>query len=534
MCGRCTQRCSAFTDCMPLNADCRSASDVLACDIEASVCAPVDVTSCNETTTVPTTTVPDVTLPGVDAGEFDADLDAAGLDALALDVDAADAPGPYGGDEAAAPWPTEPNLEIPLCREVPECAWGEPAVVPGYIENTTALLGADASGRAALLLVESPTGDRGSLAVTQMSGSEWGEATVLSASRPGAQTVSPCFGVNGSGAMVAAWVQATSDVYESRVWGTVFDEVNGWAPPIPLSPRPGSIGAVGCGIDATGAAMIAWWQADQTVDHFFVAHLSHGESSTAELGSIGVEFKLSVAASGHALLLWSYQDDTTGVAAVHYEPNVGWGAEQRFDVEADFEIANIALALNADGSEGRAVWLERPPPGPAALWSGRFTRAGWGPKEQVSVAADGLGEVQVGVDGEGAAVVVWQAIEAVDAEHDTSRLLFNRYDPDSGWSGPEVLVSSAEEPSLAMNERGDFVTVWVTPSEVDVSTGPQYVGVRSFISGVWSDSVALPSWPFTTAWRPAVTLSNSGEANVVWTDWSGPFGYGGVLWVKNR
>ena len=162
-----------------------------------------------------------------------------------------------------------------------------------------------------------------------------------------------------------------------------------------------------------------------------------------------------------------------------------------------------ALEALVASLEARITALENPP--------------GWGTAELIETDnVGGASYPQVGVDGSGDAVAVWQ-------QYDGTRwnIWSNRYVPGTGW-GSAVLIEadnsgSAYNPQVAIDPSGNAVAVW-----------QQYDGTRwniwsnRYVPGTgWGSAVLIETDNAGGASSPQVAIDPSGNAVAVWYQWDG-------------
>ncbi len=157
---------------------------------------------------------------------------------------------------------------------------------------------------------------------------------------------------------------------------------------------------------------------------------------------------MAVGPEGDALILVHAEIDvsTSGIYAVPYDPDDGWGGGLLV-AELDY-AGEMAVAVDEDGN-AVAVWEGMP----AMMGAVYTTGAGWAPAEML----DNSGSwPYVGFDRLGNALAVW-------TDFDTYQIESALYEPGSGW-GATMTASGASTGYAAVvdvNDTGYAMTAWV-------------------------------------------------------------------------
>ena len=125
----------------------------------------------------------------------------------------------------------------------------------------------------------------------------------------------------------------------------------------------------------------------------------------------------------------------------------------------------------------------------------------------------------VDINSDGEAIAVWSQF---DGAYD--RIMANRYYPDTGWSGAEVIGANsrnATSPQVAMNHDGSAVVVW---SEYDILYSSVWAMLYAPDTG-WGIPTLLKSVPWTLECIPQCSLAGdlNGRAIAVWNQEDGPY-----------
>lgn len=195
-------------------------------------------------------------------------------------------------------------------------------------------------------------------------------------------------------------------------------------------------------------------------------------------GGTGYSLRVSIDASGNAMLLWV--DSTNGVSYVRYDIATDvWSAPQTVPGgEGGGSAGGVAFAATAAGD---AVMVrERWDSGPWKVSATRYSPStGWeAPQILRSGSVYTMPDVALGTNGE---------IVVAGADQFNSEVYAARYAPGSGWNAPMTLANTASAISAkaGVNGAGQAVVVW--GSNYDGS-----VWARRLVAGVWeSDSTRM-------------------------------------------
>ena len=177
------------------------------------------------------------------------------------------------------------------------------------------------------------------------------------------------------------------------------------------------------------------------------------------------------------------------------------------------------LAADSDAS-GRvvAIWTQHLQPSAAMnndLWANIYTPgAGWG--TEALLETEDLGDVgrdiDVAMDAQGNAIAVWTQSDGVRVN-----IWFNRYDPNTGWTGATKLVDqnlSASSPRVGFDGAGNATVIWVQFDGVSLKRN---VWQRRYATGSgWETATKLENSAAGDASSPHLAVDASGTAMAVW------------------
>lgn len=177
---------------------------------------------------------------------------------------------------------------------------------------------------------------------------------------------------------------------------------------------------------------------------------------------------------------------------------------------AAFVASGVKVALTPDGN-AIAAWQESNS-GHTNVWASFHTvGTGWGTPFLLESDTQDATQVQVAVDGQGNAYVVW-------AQYDGARsdIWMNHYTAGTGWSGATQISSPGLgidnfSPKVAANAAGDVVFAWVNQANSDYA-----VWARILPAGGTLGSVTRIESATGITGDVQVVMDPAGNATVVW------------------
>jgi len=298
-------------------------------------------------------------------------------------------------------------------------------------------------------------------------------------SAPGHSSASPDVAIDPQGNAVAVWSSRLPGA-ERRVQAALRPQGGGWQAPVDLSAAGQDAGAPHVAVDAQGNAVVAW------------------------VRSNGAEQVVQSAArpAGGA---WQAAVDISAAGG---------------DARA------VQLGTDAHGT-AVAVWL-RGSAGTAAVQGAvRPAGAAWHAAADLSAPGQSAGDPQVGVGGQGTAVVVWPGNVATPAPG-----LFAAVRAAGGaWQAPVTLAAGARYPSsprVAVDALGNAVAVWQR------LVGTTWVGGDDGRGDHIPDHrVQAALLPAGGAWQAATDLSATGSGSLDPQVAAGARGDAVVVWSRS-
>jgi len=339
----------------------------------------------------------------------------------------------------------------------------------------------------------------------------WLAPATLSAA--GQHASAPQIALDGDGNAVAVWHRF--DGTHTIVQSAVRPAGGAWQPPVALSAPGADAVDPQVAFDGAGDAFAVWTRSDGT-----------NQIAQAAVRPAGGAWQSPVALSGagqDAAYPQVVADEAGNAVAVW--TRAGFGEESR--VQAAVRPAGGAwqapASLSAAGEDAYDAQVAIDPHGKAvAVWdrfdganqivqaASRAAGGSWQAPVSLSAPGQNATHPQVAVDGQGAAVVVWQRNDGVNS------IVQAAVRPVGGsWPSTAANVSAAlenaEAAQVAVDTAGNAVAVWQRFGGADtvVQAASRPVG------GTWQAPVSL-SATGQEAEAPQVTIDGHGDAVAVW------------------
>ncbi|MDH5327841.1 MAG: hypothetical protein OEZ68_18160 [Gammaproteobacteria bacterium] len=219
--------------------------------------------------------------------------------------------------------------------------------------------------------------------------------------------------------------------------------------------------------------------------------------------------------NGFGIAAW-VQDDTSGSPTVYvsqYTPGSGWGTA--LDL-TPVDTASGYVDVGIDNQNNAIVVWTQIGSGMVNIYSKRYTSATqWGVAEELNneVAGDYVQHIELEMVANGSAFVTWNVSNSGNQSQ-----WARRYDSVSGWGAVQSVddgIGNSYFASLAVGNNGDAVLVWR-----NVQSGLYSVWNKRYQEGSgWSVSQALVTGNATTVYTwPNVAMDNNGVAVAVWNE----------------
>ena len=311
--------------------------------------------------------------------------------------------------------------------------------------------------------------------------------------------------------------------FSDKEWGTAEiietdDSADAWNPQV--------------GVDGNGNAVAVWYQFDGTRldvwSNRYVAGVGWRTAQLIETENIGSAQSPQVAVDGNgsAVAVWC-QSDGAGfdhIWSSRYVAGIGWILPQFIEEEG---IEPLDPQVGIDGL-GNAVSVWQESDGIRySLYSGRYIAGiGWGTAQLIETDDSGdAANQQIRVDRSGNAIAVWQ-------QHDGTRnnIWSSYYIAGIGWILPQLIETDnsgdAARPEIDLDGSGNAVAVW---NQSDGARDSIWSN-RYIVGSGWGTAQLIETDDSVDASYAEVAVDESGNAVVVWLQWDG---IRGDLW-SNR
>jgi hypothetical protein len=375
-------------------------------------------------------------------------------------------------------------------------------------------------------------------------------------SQPGTNSLSdPRIAMSANGDAVAFWSESEG----AQLWAARYQPGSGWSFPVLIDSSSGaSLLIHGAEMDAAGNALLLWIVSDgytcggdSSCVQFavrtrrFTPGGGWGSSATLAEGRTRniVRAQLAMNRNGQAAVVWNEVDGPDeSIWARRYSPESGWSrAELLEGAPGGAEYADADL--DADGNI-LAVWSQREG-ARSSTWSNRYA-AGTGWSTPVLLETDDAGSTwmtRIVMDASGNALAVW-----MQSDGTRYNLWSNRYQKNSGWSGPQLVETSNSgdvlSVDLAADAHGNFVTVWEESDRSFQGAHNDAWTNRHTTGAGWGTAERLETSDAGSASLPRVAVDPAGNALVLWSQHDGTrynmwsrrylpaFGWGGPVLLE--
>jgi hypothetical protein len=369
------------------------------------------------------------------------------------------------GGNAIAVWSQSDGTHYSIWsnRYSPATGWSTPVQVQTSTEDSNApAIVIDASGNALVAWDASPDGvNQYTYGSRYTVGSGWSAEVQISGPTVSAGTTDIAGDANGDA--LTTWLQF--DGARTNVWGAHFTVAGGWSPASQISNGAGNSKIARLAMDADGNVLSVWTQTDGTQynvwSNRYDAAAGWGTAALIEaVDAGGAAFpRVRFDSHGNAIAAWS-QDSTQGnIWSSRYVAGTGWGAPVPIETTNDGQAGLPRLAVDAGGdtivawqhSDGTRV----------SIWSNHYAVAsGWGTAVMIEPAPAGdAAEAWVAIDSHGNALTVW-----LQSDGTHTSIWANRYVSGVGWATAAAIetgtTGDADNVSVVMDGNGAALAVW--------------------------------------------------------------------------
>ncbi|MGC4096154.1 MAG: hypothetical protein QM706_03470 [Nitrospira sp.] len=346
----------------------------------------------------------------------------------------------------------------------------------------------------------------------------WGTAQLIEADNAGDADL-PQVAVDGSGNAVAVWTQSDG-TRDNIVANRYVAATNSWGTPQLIEADNGGAYDAQVAMDSSGNAVAVWEQYDGTryniwANRYVAATNSWGTAQLIEADNAGDAYLAQVAVdgSGNAVAVWEQSDGTrTNIWANRYVAATNsWGTAQL--IETDNGAAYSPQVGVDESGNAVAVW-EQYDGTRYNITVNRYVAAtnSWGTAQLIETDNGAAYSPQVGVDESGNAVAVWE-------QYDGTRynIWTNRYvAATNSWGTAQLIetdnVGGASAPQVGVDGSGNAVAVWEQYDGTRVNiTANRYVAATDS----WGTAQLIET-DNGDAYYAQVGVDSSGNAMAVW------------------
>ena len=348
---------------------------------------------------------------------------------------------------------------------------------------------------------------------------EWGTAELIETDNAGS-AYDPQLAIDPSGNAMAVWRQ--SDGTRNNTWANRYLDGTGWgAAELIETDNARSALDPQLAINASGNAMVVWFQSDGTRDNIwanrYVTGTGWGAAELIETDNAGsADYpQVAIDASGNALAVWAQHDGTKyNILTNRYVTGTGWGAAELIGTDNVGGAYNPQLAIDPSGN-AMAVWRQ-PDDFRNNIWANRYVaETGWGTAELIETDnVSGAYSPQLAIDPSGNAMAVWE-------QYDGSRnnIWANRYVAGTGWGAAELIetdAGNANYPQVAIDPSGNAMAVWRQSDGTRLN-----ILANRYLDGTGWGTAELIRTDAGSANYPQVSIDPSGKTMAVWYQFDG-------------
>lgn len=252
------------------------------------------------------------------------------------------------------------------------------------------------------------------------------------------------------------------------------------------------------------------------------------EEAYAEEGSSPV---IATDARGDMTALWSAKDPNSGFHAIwtrRYSSSQGWSAAQVLSLPGPNAV--LPQAKVDQNGNVLAVWGQN-----SDIWSAQYINGqGWQAAARIEVEGGAAQFPELAMDGDGNAIAIWaqQINHSQYAQRDAWAATFT---PSTGWQAPQRLggikngnvYGQASDPSIAFDEAGNAVAVWVQSAD----DNPVWFARYSKVGG-WGSAQSVGATRIGDPANARVAIASTGEVIALWNTFvyaGGPYRFD--LWA---
>ncbi|MCW8966486.1 MAG: cadherin-like domain-containing protein, partial [Candidatus Pacearchaeota archaeon] len=328
---------------------------------------------------------------------------------------------------------------------------------------------------------------------------------------------------------IAVWTE--NDNVHTNVWASVYAIDTGWATPqlVELSDTADA-SSIRVEMDGLGNGIVLWKQTDATTESLWSNTYTAGSWNTplqiagADAGELG-QAEIILTNSGAAMVAWLQADagqtQMSNVwASLLYSNASAWNTAEAIDSTLSDEVSGLQLANDGLGNV-LAVWSQTLDSGSSYNFAfNRFTNSAWGTDQLIhsGMLADATAPVvkpAMAVNQQGDAVIAWTEVNSVNS------VMAMRFTIATGWETASLVefddVNAAYDPSVAISDTGDAIVVWTQSNATqDAIYSNRYKPTFGWEPNTLMVSSSATGDPIGVASLPEVEMDTTGNVVVVW------------------
>lgn len=369
--------------------------------------------------------------------------------------------------------------------------------------------------------VSNPAGTLTSTAATlsvTVAGKSWGPAVMLSTGDVLGTAIGQQIAIDEAGNAIGVWLEALGSTVRSAVLASRLVAGAGWSTATMIDGSTGGSGLPQLAMTSSGVAVASFLHGAPNGSARMLANRFDGTAWTGGVGVdvldgvIDAEHCLAISPDGAAALGFNQSDKVAGRRATAALSTAAgaWAAPEVIG-DAGSQTPQVAIAANGDAV---MVWLVGDTGTTSSLWASRRSGPFWSAPVRIIASVKGMASPRLRVDAAGNAIAVW-----VQRPTPRNEVHAARFTAGTGsWGAPAMLNDPAAQaygPALAMTASGDAIVVWTEANDAGQAAG---IGGRRYLAATagWGNVMHVQPAGASGGSLPGVALDVSGNAMAVW------------------
>lgn len=228
------------------------------------------------------------------------------------------------------------------------------------------------------------------------------------------------------------------------------------------------------------------------------------------------ELKVAIDDAGNAFAIWREWTGMTNVLrASHYEYGNVWVAAVSIRPDPSPAASSLGIAMD-DSGNAIAVWIQDESSYPSILANRYEDGVGWGTPTLLENQPGEASLLNIVVDVDGNALVVWRQFNLSDYN-----LRYNRYNVTDGWDNSNIFQDTLgfiTNVELAGDDDGNAIAIW---RYYDTANYDLYF--RIYTAGIGWQSIGLVEDSPDSPYYPKIAMDGNGRAIAVWQQFDGSY-----------